>query len=136
MIRRPPRSTRTDTLFPYATLFRSYALNVADGGEAEAGNDQLYGGNGSDTIAGDALAIGGYNAYARSENDVDDQGDPGNDKIVSDVFPWSDGNDQVAGHAMAIAKIGTAHVCNPVTNTHLVCRLLLQKTKTRIAEST
>src|SRR3546814_6898166 len=26
MIRRPPRSTRTDTLFPYATLFRSTAL--------------------------------------------------------------------------------------------------------------
>src|SRR3546814_11096050 len=25
MIRRPPRSTRTDTLFPYATLFRSLA---------------------------------------------------------------------------------------------------------------
>src|SRR3546814_591688 len=24
-IRRPPRSTRTDTLFPYTTLFRSYA---------------------------------------------------------------------------------------------------------------
>src|SRR3546814_15203560 len=27
MIRRPPRSTRTDTLFPYTTLFRS--LNVS-----------------------------------------------------------------------------------------------------------
>src|SRR3546814_7162830 len=26
MIRRPPRSTRTDTLFPYSTLFRSYFL--------------------------------------------------------------------------------------------------------------
>src|SRR3546814_11858278 len=26
MIRRPPRSTRTDTLFPYTTLFRS--LNI------------------------------------------------------------------------------------------------------------
>src|SRR3546814_498531 len=26
MIRRPPRSTRTDTLFPYTTLFRSQAL--------------------------------------------------------------------------------------------------------------
>src|SRR3546814_8526551 len=26
MIRRPPRSTRTDTLFPYTTLFRSLAL--------------------------------------------------------------------------------------------------------------
>src|SRR3546814_3546218 len=28
MIRRPPRSTRTDTLFPYTTLFRSYAVVV------------------------------------------------------------------------------------------------------------
>src|SRR3546814_12992106 len=27
MIRRPPRSTRTDTLFPYTTLFRSLASN-------------------------------------------------------------------------------------------------------------
>src|SRR3546814_10104900 len=38
MIRRPPRSTRTDTLFPYTTLFRSlchtdrwwYATTAAD----------------------------------------------------------------------------------------------------------
>src|SRR3546814_2684471 len=29
MIRRPPRSTRTDTLFPYTTLFRSF-LNIGD----------------------------------------------------------------------------------------------------------
>src|SRR3546814_3082729 len=29
MIRRPPRSTRTDTLFPYTTLFRSLA-DIAD----------------------------------------------------------------------------------------------------------
>src|SRR3546814_12887519 len=27
MIRRPPRSTRTDTLFPYTTLFRSLAAH-------------------------------------------------------------------------------------------------------------
>src|SRR3546814_16241180 len=27
MIRRPPRSTRTDTLFPYTTLFRSLQLS-------------------------------------------------------------------------------------------------------------
>src|SRR3546814_6284788 len=37
MNRRPPRSTRTDTLFPYTTLFRSYedilAGLRADGGE-------------------------------------------------------------------------------------------------------
>src|SRR3546814_9808214 len=40
MSRRPPRSTRTDTLFPYTTLFRSLA-EAGDGpigfGEAEAG---------------------------------------------------------------------------------------------------
>src|SRR3546814_5312546 len=29
MIRRPPRSTRTDTLFPYTTLFRSPASATA-----------------------------------------------------------------------------------------------------------
>src|SRR3546814_18373693 len=28
MIRRPPRSTRTDTLFPYTTLFRSLGFTV------------------------------------------------------------------------------------------------------------
>src|SRR3546814_15037558 len=28
MIRRPPRSTRTDTLFPYTTLFRSFRAGV------------------------------------------------------------------------------------------------------------
>src|SRR3546814_16010122 len=35
MIRRPPRSTRTDTLFPYTTLFRSYPLE-------SLGNDGPY----------------------------------------------------------------------------------------------
>src|SRR3546814_15601550 len=30
MIRRPPRSTRTDTLFPYTTLFRSRITRVLE----------------------------------------------------------------------------------------------------------
>src|SRR3546814_3801924 len=30
MIRRPPRSTRTDTLFPYTTLFRSAGFDADD----------------------------------------------------------------------------------------------------------
>src|SRR3546814_10148653 len=32
MIRRPPRSTRTDTLFPYTTLFRSRAVRWTEDG--------------------------------------------------------------------------------------------------------
>src|SRR3546814_7682672 len=33
MIRRPPRSTRTDTLFPYTTLFRSRHIESQRGGK-------------------------------------------------------------------------------------------------------
>src|SRR3546814_4107677 len=33
MIRRPPRSTRTDTLFPYTTLFRSFRKRSLRGQE-------------------------------------------------------------------------------------------------------
>src|SRR3546814_945416 len=53
MIRRPPRSTRTDTLFPYTTLFRSQSEdhhgknedndqgeNESEGGQAEDDDDQ------------------------------------------------------------------------------------------------
>src|SRR3546814_14526266 len=36
MIRRPPRSTRTTTLFPYTTLFRSAAAIGAAAGIADA----------------------------------------------------------------------------------------------------
>src|SRR3546814_7169577 len=35
MIRRPPRSTRTDTLFPYTTLFRSF-------GNGDIGNQGVH----------------------------------------------------------------------------------------------
>src|SRR3546814_20967023 len=36
MIRRPPRSTRTDTLFPYTTLFRSRDEEIAAAGIGKA----------------------------------------------------------------------------------------------------
>src|SRR3546814_14793501 len=54
MIRRPPRSTLTDTLFPYATLFRSHAAragtrpqglvaarDAGDAGAAHRGDDAV-----------------------------------------------------------------------------------------------
>src|SRR3546814_3129463 len=43
MIRRPPRSTRTDTLFPYTTLFRSLCRpcgKVGRGRDRRAGRGQ------------------------------------------------------------------------------------------------
>src|SRR3546814_5571888 len=40
MIRRPPRSTRTDTLFPYTTLFRSLLVSIAFDEITAAGVDR------------------------------------------------------------------------------------------------
>src|SRR3546814_1344328 len=46
MIRRPPRSTRTDTLFPYTTLFRSVLSDdgVSAVGAPPAREDEILGG--------------------------------------------------------------------------------------------
>src|SRR3546814_8956692 len=65
MIRRPPRSTRTATLFPYTTLFRSEseavrarggadACRKAGGGERPGGDDrEALGGQRVDLLAHD-----------------------------------------------------------------------------------
>src|SRR3546814_2541991 len=60
MIRRPPRSTRTDTLFPYTTLFRSAAVE----GEAVARS----GAGGGDIRAPPAALVAGH-LHARAVND-------------------------------------------------------------------
>src|SRR3546814_14475231 len=43
MIRRPPRSTRTDTLFPYTTLFRSNVEALVESGKIAAKNFETLG---------------------------------------------------------------------------------------------
>src|SRR3546814_13527507 len=71
MIRRPPRSTRTDTLFPYTTLFRSRRESDA---EAEQPEDELkthrHDDAGEDRAPGYALqrrgrGVGLYDGFAR-----------------------------------------------------------------------
>src|SRR3546814_11337771 len=42
MIRRPPRSTRTDTLFPYTTLFRSADIAIVATTDRIAANFPAY----------------------------------------------------------------------------------------------
>src|SRR3546814_14524176 len=41
MSRRPPRSTRTDTLFPYTTRFRAVGIDAATGHALEPGSREL-----------------------------------------------------------------------------------------------
>src|SRR3546814_9161608 len=58
MIRRPPRSTRTDTLFPYTTLFRAPEAALSGGfGEAVRRIGQ--------TLEHDERLNGAVNLYAR-----------------------------------------------------------------------
>src|SRR3546814_11797960 len=67
MIRRPPRSTRTDTLFPYTTLFRSVrarTLHLA-GEHLRAGGDGRVRRGVGDAIQRDALLAVGRDVVAR-----------------------------------------------------------------------
>src|SRR3546814_14155373 len=64
MIRRPPRSTRTDTLFPYTTLFRSHQ-----------GKRQVHLGLEGPEVDGHVLQV------RRREGDEDYQEDEGDDQV-------------------------------------------------------
>src|SRR3546814_5792197 len=96
MIRRPPRSTRPDTLFPYTTRFRSRIIGFDD------------------------LPMPG--ADVAKSVDAADLKSAG---LVSCGF-------KSRRPHQPRREIGRAHVCTPVTNAHLVCRLLLEKKKHRL----
>src|SRR3546814_2511633 len=91
MIRRPPRSTRTDTLFPSTTLFRSQLVAVRIAQIGTEGSSRLRLGFGF-TFAGAATGktrrMPGLHRIDRKSTRL-----------------------------------------NSITNAHLVCRLLLEKTK-------
>src|SRR3546814_13177408 len=65
MIRRPPRSTRTDTLFPYTTLFRSVQLESEQGiprnplinAGALATTDRLIDGRSGDAVTDEIVGF-------------------------------------------------------------------------------
>src|SRR3546814_9485687 len=92
MIRRPPRSTRTDTLFPYTTLFRS-------------------------SVRAKLLAV-------PSGSRANTQSQPINESTAPEIEPSPPPTITIfAPPAIAKMVIGRAHVCTPVPNAHLVCRL-------------
>src|SRR3546814_8837011 len=45
------------------------------------------------------------------------------------IAMWPFSTESAPYLAAFVVKIGRAHVCTPVTNAHLVCRLLLEKKK-------
>src|SRR3546814_4059661 len=66
MILRPPRSTRTDTLFPYTTLFRSRTTNA---GDAQMRRALICGVSGQDgAYLAQLLPSQGYEVYGSSRD--------------------------------------------------------------------
>src|SRR3546814_1186307 len=99
MFRRPPRSTRTDTLFPYTTLFRSVDTQGL-----------------KDTVAK-------MNEYAKTGVDPEfHKGETAIDRYYSD--PSVKPNTCLGP---IIDRKSTR--LNSSTNAHLVCRLLLENKK-------
>src|SRR3546814_7556389 len=124
MIRRPPSSTRTDTLFPYTTLFRSLRRLPFLRHHAVW---KLAAGHGRRTVR--------RPGRGRGCADVG-QHPPGRPR-----GGYARGGRACAVHALEHAareplvyeggdrQIGTAHVLTPVTNAHVVWRLLVEQKK-------
>src|SRR3546814_3601663 len=105
MIRRPPRSTRTDTRFPCRTLIRSVSDARTDASSSQA-------------VIPDKRAPLYFIGGARSG-----------------LHPWAGarpvhGSSRRGARMTGEGQIGRAHVWTPVTNAHLVCRVLLDKKNT------
>src|SRR3546814_10321265 len=75
MNRRPPRSTRTDTLFPYTTLFRSLAGDIGREQGAVIAVEIILGGS-VGTDAAVAVEVDGDDAAAVRETDLAQRSSP------------------------------------------------------------
>src|SRR3546814_9570586 len=107
MIRRPPRSTRTYTLFPCTPLFPSRLYGQAHAVPRGAGHLR-----------------GPIRGATREIDDVERVG------VEGLVGVEVDADAGLLGERRG-PEIGRAHVRTPVTNAHLVCRLLLEKKKSQ-----
>src|SRR3546814_8418949 len=107
MLRRPPRSTRTDTLFPYTTLFRSPVALLP-------------------VVVVDARTAVGNRRAAKQNHaaPLRNRGIGGEAQHVVAAGEY----DRLAFRARGFDRIDRKSTrLTPVTNAHLVCRLLLEK---------
>src|SRR3546814_10368532 len=115
MIRRPPRSTRTDTLLAYTTLFRVRVVQLVMNSTS-------------------ADPPGGLQPF-RPTGKLRHERPQCRLKVLQDrpaetvdrLRPHS----RVGLDARDYLENGRAHACTPVTNAHLVCRLLLEINNTK-----
>src|SRR3546814_4572435 len=114
MILPPPRSTRTDTLVPSPTLFRSRWVGGVSRRPVLVVLLCLAVSVGLAWLAAVTLTI-----------------NTSTDDMLSKELPFRAQNEAVDEAFPQLVEIGRAQVGNPVTNAHLVCRLLLTKKKNK-----
>src|SRR3546814_9869616 len=114
MLRHPPRSSRTASPFPYTPLFRSASLRhvrCAYGRPCpDRGEKAWRPARRGDNVCRRRNGSGGIVRSALM-------------KALLSTIP---------GGPETLEQIGRAHVCTPVTNAQLVCRLLLEKKNTKL----
>src|SRR3546814_6043793 len=119
MLRRPPRSTRTDTLFPYTTLFRAVANGKAPfviRDESRLFDRRVVLGV---FVAGNDLII-----HAAQH-------------VIADIVRLDISGDTLGKQFVQVrAGDRKSTRLTPVTTAHLVCRLQLEKTKDNTKTST
>src|SRR3546814_7227277 len=138
MIRRPPRSTRTDTLFPYTTRFRSKTDRAGQrpGAAIARHESQLdEAGGEAGTLARDThVREAGQIAADPDREPVDRRNDRHLARLEGardtlDTTPIIDPRRRwrVAwpNASTILHQIGRAPVCSPVPNAQIVCRLLI-----------
>src|SRR3546814_1771820 len=114
MIRRPPRSTRTETLLPYTTRFRAPDEQVTH----DVVMGRQAGERRPDAIVAvvDATNLDNHLRFVL--------------QLKKLALPLVVALNMIdLAKRDGLEKIGIAHVCTPVTNAHIVCRLLLEKKK-------
>src|SRR3546814_17573095 len=101
MIRRPPRSTRTDTLFPYTTLFRSAVAGSASATGGGASEITFVGSASASTTDGSDPVIDLTGIAGLAEGDV---------VYVAGGFDATFGTAAIetAGYTALVGKIGRA----------------------------
>src|SRR3546814_1508534 len=123
MRRRPPRPTRTDTLFPYTTLFRSLK-QTGDGASGRVMRSFcVHPTTGVFYIADQDGGLGAGNMSIYSKNGAAEE----------TLISWGVGvqalDINIVDGTLYITRDRKSTRLNPVTNAHLVCRLLLEKKK-------
>src|SRR3546814_8800849 len=131
MIRRPPRSTRTDTLFPYTTLFRS--------GNEQAGNAAAR--NPAFVAVDDVMVavplglcpqpsrVGARTGFAHRVRG--EQLAAGDARDIAFLVLRRDELDDPVALGIGTEEIGRVQVGTPVTTAHIVWRLLVETIKTK-----